>query len=72
MIANKNHKFDVRFDSDTMSDRKGFKSSYEYCIDYISMYNGTSESYFVDYKGGSVSIIDIDADESIVYSEEVK
>lgn len=72
MIATKNHKFDVRFDSDTMSDRKGFKSSYECCIDYISMYNGTSESYFGDYKGGTVSIIDIDADEIIVYSESIK
>lgn len=39
-----NHKFDVRFDSDTMSDRKGFNSSYEYCYDYIAMYNGTNES----------------------------
>lgn len=72
MITNKNHKFDVRFDSDTMSDRKGFKSSYEYCFDYISMYNGTNESYFEDYKGGTVSIIDIDADERIIYSEEIK
>ena len=72
MITNKNHKFDVRFDSDTMSDRKGFNSSYEYCYDYIRMYNGTNESYFEDYKGGTVSIIDIDADESIVYSEDIK
>ena len=72
MIANNKHKFDVRFDSDTMSDRKGFRSSYECCLDYISMYNGTSESYFEDYKGGTVSIIDIDADEGNVYSEPIK
>ena len=68
---NKNHKFDVHFDNDTMSDSKGFNTTYEYCKDYIEKYNGSNESYFEDYKGGIVSIYDVTADE-VVYWVEVR
>ena len=68
---NNNHKFDIYFDDNEGSNNKGFAESYEFCKNYIDTYNGTSESYFGDYKGGTVSIYDIDAEE-YVYSEEVK
>lgn len=48
--------YDVVFDSDTDSNSKGFNATLEYCENYIKMYNGTNESYFADYKGGTVSI----------------
>lgn len=65
--VNKNHKFDVMFNNDTMSDSKGFNTSYEYCKDYIEKYNGTNESYFEDYKGGIVSIYDVTDGEEVYY-----
>ncbi len=68
---NKNHRFDVYFDNDDSSNNKGFSESYDYCMDYIEINNGANDSYFEDYKGGMVSIYDIDAGE-YVYSEQVK
>jgi hypothetical protein len=49
--------YDVVFDDDNSSDRKGFAESLSYCKDYIQLHNGTNESYFEDYKGGTVSVI---------------
>lgn len=65
------HKFDIYFDDNENSNNLGFAESFEYCKTYISMYNGTNNSYFGDYKGGTVSIYDIDADE-YVFNEQVK
>lgn len=48
--------YDVFFDSDTDSNNLGFKSTLEYCENYIKANNGTNNSYFADYKGGIVSI----------------
>jgi len=48
--------YDIFFDDDNNSNNKGFAESLEFCENYIKMHNGTSESYFSDYKGGSVSI----------------
>lgn len=55
--------YDVVFQSDD--------SSFDYCKDYIRMYNGTNESYFEDYKGGTVQIV-CNETEEVVYEEEVK
>ena len=49
---------------------KGIEETFEYCKDYIKMYNGTNESYFADYKGGVVQIVnvingDVDYEEAI-------
>ena len=63
--------FDVVFNDDCDSNSKGFSESYEYCLDYIKTYNGTNESYFADYKGGTVSIVNNDTEE-YVYSENIK
>ena len=64
-------KFDVFFNDDINSSNKGFTYSLEDCQNYIKSNNGTSESYFKDYKGGSVSIVDCETGETI-YEEEVK
>lgn len=48
--------YDVVFNDDNKSDCNGFRSSLQYCKDYIEMYNGKNESYFMDYKGGTVSV----------------
>jgi len=52
-----NSTFDIFFNDDSNSNNLGFKSSLEYCKDYIEMHNGTNKSYFEDYKGGTVSIV---------------
>jgi hypothetical protein len=41
--------YDVHFNDSTDSNSKGFNYSIERCMDYISAYNGTDESYFGDY-----------------------
>ena len=63
--------FDVVFHDDQNSNAKGFNASYEYCFDYIKRYNGTNESYFADYKGGTVVIRDLENGED-VYFEDIK
>ena len=63
--------YDVCFDSDTSSNNEGWHETYEYCKNYIEMYNGTNESYFEDYKDGIVSIYCNETGEE-VYSERVK
>ena len=63
--------YDVVFNDDTDSNSKGFNSSFDYCKDYICMYNGTNESYFEDYKGGTVQIV-CNETEEVVYEEDVK
>lgn len=63
--------YDVQFDDDNDSNSKGWKEDYDVCKDYIERYNGTNESYFEDYKGGTVSIVCNGTGET-VYSEEIK
>ena len=63
--------YDVQFDNDDYTNSKGWHETFEYCKDYIESYNGTNESYFEDYKGGTVSIYCNETDEE-VYSERVK
>lgn len=49
--------YDVYFTNETDSNNKGFKSSFDACMNYIQMHNGSGHGYFFDYKGGTVSII---------------
>lgn len=62
--------YDVCFDDESSSNNKGWSESYDYCLSYIKMYNGTNESYFEDYKGGVVSIYCNETEEE-VYSEDI-
>lgn len=49
--------YDVHFNDSTDSNSKGFKADFDYCKNYIEQNNGTNNSYFEDYKGGTVSIV---------------
>jgi len=63
--------YDVIFSDDNNDNEKGFRESLEYCKNYIKSNNGTNNSYFEDYKGGTVWIKDNDTEE-MVYSETVR
>ena len=49
--------FDLQFNDNQNSNCKGFSESNKYCMEFIKKNNGTNESYFKDYKGGTVSIV---------------
>ena len=66
-----NKTYDVVFNDDCHSNSKGWKETLDYCIDYIKSNNGTDNSYFSDYKGGIVSIVCNETDET-VFDEPVK
>ena len=66
-----NKTYDVVFNDDCHSNSKGWKETLDYCIDYIKSNNGTDNSYFADYKGGIVSIVCNETDET-VFDEPVK
>ena len=66
-----NYTYDVHFDDENNSNCKGWAISLSECKDYIDTYNGTNESYFADYKGGTVSIYCNELDK-IVYETEIK
>ena len=63
--------YDVHFDDENNSNCKGWNVSLAECKDYIDAYNGTNESYFADYKCGTVSIYCNELAET-VYETEVK
>jgi hypothetical protein len=69
-IEEANKTYDVVFDDSENSNSKGFKESLKYCLRYIEKHNGSDESYFKDYKGGKVSIID-NASGDVVYSTSI-
>jgi len=64
-MQNTNNTFDIHFNDNDNSNNKGFAESLEYCQDYIKRYNGTNESYFQDYKGGTVSITCNETNETV-------
>lgn len=49
--------YDVVFNDDTASNKKGWQETMEYCLNYIEENNGTNDSYFADYKGGIVQVV---------------
>ncbi len=68
---NTNYTYDIHFNDEYDSNNKGMAVSYDEAMDYIKMNNGTSESYFTDYKGGVVSIVCNETGVT-VYEEEVR
>ena len=63
--------FDVVFNDNNDSNSKGFHDTAAYCYMYIQRYNSTNESYFEDYKGGTVQIVCNETGD-VVYEEEVR
>jgi hypothetical protein len=70
-MTTSNNTYDIFFNDSDNSNNKGFALSLEDAKAYINRYNGTNESYFADYKGGTVSIVCNETEET-VYEEEVK
>ena len=66
-----NYTYDVHFDDENYSNCKGWAISLAECKDYIDTYNGTNESYFADYKDGTVSIYCNELDKT-VFEIEIK
>ena len=60
-----NKTYDVVFNDDCHSNSKGWKETLDNSIDYIKSNNGTDNSYFADYKGGVVSIVCNETDETV-------
>jgi hypothetical protein len=63
--------YDIHFNDSKDSNSKGFKMSLEEAKAYINANNGTNNSYFADYKGGTVSVICNETGET-AYETEVK
>jgi len=62
--------YDIYFHSSEDSANKGFKYSLEQAKNYISMNNGTNNSYFQDFKGGLVQIV-CNETEEVAYETEI-
>lgn len=62
---NTQHTYDVIFNDDNASNSKGWHKTLEYCKNYIESNNGTNNSYFADYKGGTVSIYCTETNEEV-------
>jgi hypothetical protein len=63
--------YDVHFNDSNDSNSKGFEMTIEDAKAYITSNNGTNNSYFADYKGGTVSVV-CNQDGETVYEEEVR
>lgn len=68
-MENLNQTFDIFFNDDNNSNNKGFAISLEDAKNYIERNNGTNESYFADYKGGTVSIVCNESEETVFEKE---
>lgn len=65
-MKSSNKTYNVVFNDDLNSDQKGFAYTYREALHYINQYNGTNESYFADYKGGTVSIVCNETGETVL------
>ena len=61
--------YDVHFNDDQDSNSKGFELTIQECKDYIESNNGTNTSYFEDYKGGTVSVVENGSGETVFETE---
>jgi hypothetical protein len=63
--------YDVHFNDSTNGNSKWFQADFDLCKNYIEQNNGTNNSYFEDYKGGTVSIVCNETGET-AYEETVR
>ena len=68
-MQNLNKTYNIVFNDSENSNDKGFAISLEDAKSYIERNNGTNESYFADYKGGTVSIVCNETEETISETE---
>lgn len=62
--------YDVVFNDDTASNCKRINGTYEYCIQWIEANRNDSTTYFGDYKGGTVSVVEVNTG-NYVYTENI-
>lgn len=62
--------YDVVFNDDTASDCKHINSTYECCMQWIEANRHDNTTYFADYKGGTVSIVEVNTG-NYVYTENI-
>lgn len=70
-IMKVNAAYDVVFNDDENSNNFGAKFNFNEAIDWIKTYNGSNHSYFADYKGGTVSVVNVYTEE-VAYETEIK
>ena len=61
--------YNVHFNDSENSNSKGFKVTESEAREYIKQNNGTNNSYFADYKGGTVSVICNETGETVFETE---
>lgn len=71
VMKNEKTTYDVVFNDDENSNSKGFAIDPDSAIAYIQANNGSNYSYFSDYKGGTVAVVNNQTGEA-VYEESVK
>lgn len=57
--------YDVVFNDDTASNCKHINSTYECCMQWIEANRHDNTTYFADYKGGTVSIVEVNTGNNI-------
>ena len=62
---------DIVFNSEASSNAKGFSITFNEAKQYIEYNRETKNSYFADYKGGTVSIV-CNETGIVLYSEKIK
>lgn len=62
--------YDVVFNDDTASNCKHINSTYECCKQWIEANRHDNTTYFADYKGGTVSIVEVNTG-NYVYTENI-
>ena len=63
--------YDVVFNDNENSNSKGFAIDLDSAIAYIQANNRSNYSYFADYKGGTVAVVNNQTGEA-VYEEDVR
>lgn len=62
--------YDVVFNDDTASNCKHINSTYECCMQWIEANRNDNTTYFGDYKGGTVSVVEVNTG-NYVYTENI-
>lgn len=61
--------YDVVFNDDTASNCKHINSTYECCMQWIEANRHDNTTYFADYKGGTVSIVEVNTGNYIIQGQ---
>lgn len=62
--------YDVVFNDETASNCKYINDTYEYCMQWIEANRNDNTTYFGDYKGGTVSVVEVNTG-NYVYTENI-